>query len=199
MTIARLKLSDFKPLEHEAEAAKQLSELKARFGIDDAGRIVRVRVGERLTDEHVNIVLALPNLKNYVSLNHPAAAAGLSDSGFADLLSHPSLEDITYQGNQKLTGAFFRSLRPFSSVKRIGVPYCPIDDAGLSHARDSSITHISIRGSRISDASVDTLCSIRSLIQIHVKQTQITRAGLSRLRTELPGCWIDMLDRPNDG
>tara|TARA_R110002167_G_scaffold363753_1_gene584615 strand:+ start:157 stop:762 length:606 start_codon:yes stop_codon:yes gene_type:complete len=201
MTIARdrLKLRDFSPLDHELDAAQKLDALSGRFAIDDAGRIVKLYIREKLTDHHTNLVLALTNLRFYTSFNHPVAAAGISDTGMANLISHPSLVEITYQGNEQLTGVFFQALRTHSSVKRIGVSYCPIDDAGLAFARDCSVTHISIRGSRVSYASVDTLCSMRSLSQIHVKQTRITRLGLDRLREALPDCWIDMLDRPDDG
>ncbi|WP_145170703.1 hypothetical protein [Rubripirellula lacrimiformis] len=201
MTIARdrLKLRDFTPLQHEAEAAQQLDDLTGRFAINDSGNIVKLYVGDKLTDQHTHLVLALVNLKFFTALNHPATEAGISDCGMAELLSHPSLDYITYQGNEQLTGSFFRSLQNPSSVKRIGVPYCPIDDDGLALARDCSLSHISVRGSLISDDSVDTLCSMRSLSQIHVKQTRITRFGLERLRDALPDCWIDLLDRPNDG
>ena len=201
MTIARdrLKLRDFTPLDHELDAAQELNGLNGRFAIDDAGSIVKLYIRDKLTDCHTDLVLALTNLQFYSSCNHPAAAAGISDTGLAKLLSHPSLIDILYQGNEQLTGAFFQALRSHSNVKRIGVPYCPIDDNGLAFARDCSLTHISLRGSQISDGSVDTLCSMRSLSQIHVKQTRITSSGLERLRNSLPGCWIDMLDRPNDG
>ena len=201
MTIARdrLRLCDFTPLDHELDAAEKLDELTGRFAIDDAGRIVKLYIGEKLSDNHTSHVLALTNLRFYSSLNHPATAAGISDSGMAVLLSHPSLFDITCQGNKQLNGAFFHALTTHSAVKRLGVPYCPIDDAGLALARDCSLTHISVRGSQVSDASVDTLCSMRSLTQIHVKQTRITRLGLHRLREALPDCWIDILDRPDDG
>ena len=195
----RLKFHDFTPLDHEVDAARKLGELKGRFGIDEAGHIVKLYTHDRLTDQHTGLVFALTHLKSCTSINHPVAAAGISDLGMADLLSHPSLVDIVYQGNLQLTGAFFQALRETSAVKRIGVPYCSIDDAGLALAHDCSLTHISIRGSRVSDASVDALCSMRSLLQIHVKQTRITRLGLDRLRDALPDCWIDMLDRPDDG
>jgi hypothetical protein len=201
MTIARdrLKLRDFTPLDYELDAAQRLDELTGRFAIDDAGRIVKLYIRDKLTAHDIDLVLALTNLTIYSSFNHPAAAAGISDTGMANLISHPSLVDICYQGNEQLTGAFFQALRAHSSVKRIGVPYCPIDDAGLALAHDCSISHISVRGSRITDASVDTLCSMRALSKIHVKQTRITRLGLDRLREALPDCWIDMLDRPDDG
>ncbi|KAA1257460.1 hypothetical protein LF1_53090 [Rubripirellula obstinata] len=201
MTIARdrLKLRDFTPLEHEFDAAQKLGELTGRFAIDDVGSIVKLYIRDKLTDGHTDLVLALPNLQFYSSANYPASASGISDCGMARIISHPSLVDVLYQGNERLTGSFFDALRPNSHIKRIGVPYCPIDDAGISLAGGCSLTHLSIRGSFVSDDSVDTLCSMRSLMQIHVKETRITRNGLVRLRESLPGCWIDMLDRPDGG
>lgn len=201
MTISRdrLRLKDFEPLQHEMDASQQLGELTARFAIDGFGNIVKLYFRDRFTDQHTHLALELTKLQFITALNHPAAAAGISDSGVADLLSHPSLAEITYQGNKRLTGAFFQALQTNPSVQRIGVAFCPIDDAGLQLARDCSLSHLSVRGSRVSDASVETLCSMQSLEQIHVKQTRVTRLGLERLREALPDCWIDMLDRPNDG
>ncbi|WP_404307911.1 hypothetical protein [Neorhodopirellula lusitana] len=195
----RLKLRDFTPLRSELEVAQQLNDLKSRFDIDEAGHIVTVHVRDRLTDEHVHLVRALKKLTAYSSTNNPIAAAGISDSGMADLLLHPGLADVICHGNLRLTGQFFDSVRRSPSIKRIGVPYSPITDASLALARNCSLSHLSVRGSKISDASVDNLCSMRSLSQIHVKQTCISPFGLKRLRDALPDCWIDMLDRPNDG
>ncbi|OYP34314.1 hypothetical protein [Rhodopirellula sp. MGV] len=195
----RLKLLDFTPLEREHQAAVQLDVVMSRFAIDDAGHIVKLYIRDKFTDVHADLALSLTRLKQFSALNHPHSAAGVSDCGMAELLSHPALEDVTYQGNQKLTGAFFNALRPGSSITRIGVPFCPIDDASLALADGCSLTHISLRGSQVSDDSIDTLASMRSLQQVHVKQTRVTRIGVERLRNLLPGCWIDMLDRPHDG
>ena len=201
MTIARdrLKLSDFTPLREESDCILGLDQHRCRFAIDDAGSIVKIWGGRNFTDQLVPFAHGLKKLRYFTALNHPAAAEGISNSGLLDLLSHPSLFDVIYQGNLQLTGRFFSGINASTSVKRFAVPYCPIDDAGLSLARDCSLTHISLRGSQVSDVSVDTLCSMRSLVQIHVKQTHVSRSGLDRLRVALPGCWIDALDRPDDG
>ena len=200
MTIARdrLRLLDFKPLDCEHETAVQLDALIARFAVNDAGHIVKLYFRDTFRDEHTNLALSLSHLASCTAGNHPASPTGISDLGMTELLSHPMLEEVLYQGNQSLTGTFFSTLTPNSSVKRIGVPFCPIDDDGLAFARGCALTHISLRGSQVSDASIDVLATMHSLMQIHVKQTEVTRPGAERLHRLLPNCWIDMIHRPQD-
>ncbi|MEO9591452.1 hypothetical protein, partial [Rhodopirellula bahusiensis] len=195
----RLKLRDFTPLDDETEMVQRLGELKCRFAINDEGSVVKLYAWHNLTDEHTQLILALPNLKSFSSTNLRPSSTGLSDAGLAALLSNPNLEEIECHGNQKVTGTFLRDMDRNSSLTRIGLPHCFIDDAGLALARDSSLTHISLRGSLISDASIDALCSMRHLKQVHVKETRVTSLGPDQLRKALPNCWIDRLDRPNDG
>ncbi|MEO9592201.1 hypothetical protein [Rhodopirellula bahusiensis] len=201
MTIARdrLKLSEFTPLAHELETVRLLSELKCRFAIDNTGSVVKLYVWQKLIDQHIRLVLALPNLQFFSSVNLLPSSAGITDEGLAELLTNPNLKEIFCQGHERLNGSFLGGLKQGASVTRIGVPYCPIEDAGLALAENFTLTHLSVRGSQISDASIEALCSMNLLAQIHVKETHVTSLGLERLKQSLPNCWIDAVHRPNDG
>ena len=192
ITRDRLRLADFSPLPDELEVARQLDALRVRFVTDDSGHIVKLWADSELLDHHIHLVVGLPKLWYFMASNHPPSAAGISDTGMLGLLAHVSLANVVCQGNHRLTGVFLSALQE-SSISHLAVPYCSVDDAGLSHSRDCTLTHLSLRGTLVSDASIDTLCSMRALTQLHVAETRLSQSGAEAVRNALPDCWIDIL------
>jgi tetratricopeptide (TPR) repeat protein len=62
------------------------------------------------------------------------------------------------------------------------------DVAQLRHLRDLAV--IDLSGTSITDAAIDTLASVPSLIELVLRDTKVSEAAMGRLRAALPRCEI---------
>ncbi|MDZ4684617.1 MAG: family 16 glycoside hydrolase, partial [Planctomycetaceae bacterium] len=139
----------------------------------------------------------------------------VTDAGLVHLQGLQNLETLDLEGSP-VTGRGTEHLRGLEKLRGLCLSASPVDDAGLEQIKSlTQLTLLDVRGSKvtdagvphlvglaerlevlhligtaITDASVPHLAKLSNLKSLNLDGSQITPAGLGRLRKALPQCNI---------
>ncbi|QDT01757.1 Leucine Rich repeats (2 copies) [Rubripirellula lacrimiformis] len=145
------------------------------------------------TDVTGESLRALSSLKNLLSIR--LEGCDVKDEHLAPVTEMPQLA-MLYLGRTNVTDAGLTHLRGLKNLNLLQLSDCTITDSGLASLGDLPvIQHLwlskTIRygtgdRSNLTDNSIDYLASLDTLIDLQIADSQLTDAGLERLRDGLP-------------
>ncbi|MFT5527549.1 MAG: hypothetical protein ACI9HK_005531 [Pirellulaceae bacterium] len=117
----------------------------------------------------------------------------LTDDGMQSLKAFHNLKNLEIQGGD-ITTSGMRSLSELHSLEMISLTNVNIGNAGLGYL-PRTIRQLSLREVSLTDDAIDQLAGT-NLEQLVLLDTQITAAGINRLRTLLPNCKFRISPNP---
>lgn len=141
----------------------------------------------------------------------------LADSDLAALAKFTSLESLEL-GGTRVSGEGFAGVAMPATLQRLYLSGCPLTAAGLKAVASAApnlnllalsktpvedswlepvsklrLTTLSLDGTRLTDAGLESVGSLRWLTSLDLRDTKITPAGFFRIRTALPTCQLTTL------
>jgi hypothetical protein len=147
-------------------------------------QVVTVELGDnsRISDQSLANLSGLARLEELALWNTP-----ISDAGLKNLRGAPRLNAL-YLNNTSVAGTGLESLKSLTWLELNG---CPIDDSGLKYLKCmTGLEGLYLNDTKVSDAGLEVLAGLKKLREVHLENTRVTAAGISRLQSALPHCKI---------
>ena len=134
---------------------------------------------------------ALETLGRIPQLNYVVAEGTFTDKGIAQLKPLKRLEHLSLVADTPTNSALSTIVAHHPDLVTLLTEHFNVNDDGLSElTKLSDLRILGLADSPVTDASVDTIGSMKALTQLIIQGTQISRDGLQRLQTMLPNCRI---------
>jgi hypothetical protein len=189
--LARTSVSD----DTELEQLKELNVLRARLSLD----LSHTRVSDAG-------VARLKGLGGLMSLN--LSNTGITDSGLEHIcglgpwvldLSHTKITDAGLAhlngmnlaslnlSDTKVNGSGLQLLKGETKwmdthIMSLDLSYTQFTDAGLQHLEFLGIAHLTLKGDRITDAGLIHLKALPTLLEVDLRETQVTDTGVQGIQ-----------------
>ena len=140
--------------------------------------------GTRVTDEGLAHVGKLPSLRTLYIDELP-----ITDAGLVHLQSLQKPFSLALNGT-KVTDAGLGHLRRLP-VRWLWLRNTQVSDAGMRHLGELDLVYVALSDTNVTDAGLEHLKSCHHLHKIWLGGSNVTEAGVSKLRQELPECEIE--------
>ena len=126
----------------------------------------------------------LPKLAE-ISLGRTA----VTSAGLAYLASAaPRLKRLNISGCKALKNSDLSFLKNFKELKQIDLGRWKINDDGLNNLVASSLTDLDLGDTKFTDTDLNKLIPMKTLTEINLKKTDVTRAGAKAFHVQRPDC-----------
>ncbi len=144
-----------------------------------------------LVDMSDTAVAALPVLGKLQALKKLSITNGRWD--VRQLPSLPNLQELEFTRNTLLTSADLLQFARFGKLRVLDLSYNgKLDDTGWdSLAAHPALEELVLSNTRLTDASVPTLSTLKKVRKMNLRGTKITSAGLAELKKSLPRCLVE--------
>lgn len=151
----------------------------------------------QISDNGIEALAALPKLKRLT-----LGGNKLTDTGMQALRLMTALEYLDLSGPQRtdsglwsvsLTEPGIAAVAAVGSLRELRIGGANVGSNGLEELRRGlpKLERLSLhRCKRVTDEAVAVLSEWRSLVEVDLKDTKISEAGVARLRAALPGCKV---------
>tara|TARA_R110002072_G_scaffold927_1_gene7415 strand:- start:90285 stop:91256 length:972 start_codon:yes stop_codon:yes gene_type:complete len=120
----------------------------------------------------------------------------VTDDGLTHIERLPELA-MLYLSGTAVTDKMVPHIRPLKSLKALQLSHTGITDEGLAELNGfADLTHLGLDGTVITDDSISVIAGFRSLAYLNVSDTDMTAAGLKKLKEALPECRVESEPKP---
>jgi hypothetical protein len=141
-----------------------------------------------INDNQLVQLRALPNLEALAIGN----AESITDAGLAAFSRQADIRQLRLYDAVQITDAGFAALASLYRLESLSVTDASgVTDGGLrAVARLPTLRSLALNGSKITDQGVQCLHSATQIESVDFCRTQVSQAGLRKLRDALPSCKI---------
>lgn len=178
-------------LNHQDNVAEAVAATAERIGRNESGEIVAVEFRHsRISDEGLSVLKRLPAVERLSFVY----CRRLTDDGMKRLKEFDHLKALTLShtdvGNRGLI-----AVGELVELNSLDLTWTrAIDDEGVKQLQGlTELTRLALRGTGVSDVGLLRLSGLSKLASLDLRNTEVTRAGVNRLRQKLPNCNIQRL------
>ena len=198
----RVSADEFQPHADDAKAVSELAELRARFRLDEDGRVFAVLFGRDTKDDDIGRLTGLARLTEVCVTFYGKIEPRFTDKGVEAILAFLNIQYLLCVDQPLVTNTSLAITATSPTLTRLGFPGASIDDDGVSNlASMKQLIALGLSHTTLTDRAVEHLLQLTKLEILDLLHTDITIKGMRTLVNglhELTRFQCSRRDRTND-